>query len=75
MEEEFFEDLLMAGQEVLERNPEIGFEKWTEILMRHYPTEIIDALGPTPERIHSSLEEIWKTHFKSSPTALKFKAE
>lgn len=64
--EEFLEDLLIAGHEVMERNPDVGFDEWVNILMRQYPAEIVDALGTKPDKILYSLKEIWKSHFRGS---------
>lgn len=66
MEDEFFEDLLTAGHEVMERNPGIDFDKWVDILMYQYPTEVVDAVGSHPAEAYDSLEEIWESHFKGS---------
>ena len=66
MPNEFLEDLLMAAQEVVDFSPDLEYETWVDILMKRYPTEVVDALGSDPLKIESGLKEIWKTHLKAT---------
>ena len=60
MEEEFYEELLIAGQEVMERNPGVDFDNWLDTLMRQYPTEVTDAIGTNPVKVYASLKDLWE---------------
>lgn len=60
MEDEFLEDLLTAGHEVMERNPGLDFDNWLDTLMRQYPSEVIDAIGTNPVKVNASLKDLWE---------------
>lgn len=60
IENEFYEDLLIAAHDVLERNPDVRFDEWVDIIMHQYPTEVTDALGTNPVKVYSSLKLLWE---------------
>lgn len=59
-EPDFYAELQDAAREVLQENPGIDMDAWIDILMRQYPTEIVDAFGTNPTKIYDSLSVVWE---------------
>lgn len=58
------EELKAAAFEVLLLHPGSDFTKWVETLMRQYGTELTDAYGTDPAKIHASLQKLWQTPYR-----------
>ncbi|MDD6889272.1 MAG: hypothetical protein PUD39_03325 [Bacteroidales bacterium] len=57
-EPDFYAELKEAAWNVLHENPGIDFGEWSQSLIEQYPTEVVDALGATPD-IYASLADMW----------------
>lgn len=69
-EEEAIEELKHAAFEVLLTNPGIDDKEWVGNLLLRYSSEVIDAFGREPEKIHSSLFKLWKTDYHDNLSRL-----
>ena len=56
---DFVDDLKDAAWDVLHEHPGIDCRRWMELLIREFPTEVIDALGTDPEEINEQLNQWW----------------
>lgn len=56
----FIAELKDAAWNVLHENPGCGYKEWIQTLMEQYPAEVVDALGPDPEKALRALSELWK---------------
>lgn len=57
-EPDFYAELKEAAWNVLHENPGIDFGEWSQSLIEQYPTEVVDALGATPD-VYASLADMW----------------
>lgn len=55
---DFYAELKEAAWNVLHENPGIDFGEWSQSLIEQYPTEVVDALGATPD-VYASLADMW----------------
>jgi hypothetical protein len=57
--EEFLNELRHAAFEVLLLHPATTRDKWVQILIEQYPTEVTDALGTDTETTRERLNKMW----------------
>lgn len=70
-EPDFFADLKDAAWNVLHENPGIDMDEWMKVLMRQYPAEIVDALGPHEAKVYERLTVLWEDISKNDFKALQ----
>lgn len=57
--DEFEKDLKDAAWNVLRENPGCDCSDWIDILIRQYPTEVVDTLGNNPPEVYAELTNWW----------------
>lgn len=67
-EPDFYSELKQCAWNVLHENPGMDMDEWLEILMRQYPTEVVDAIGSHPAETYASLCELWNVEYTDSET-------
>ena len=67
-EPDFYGELKTAAWNVLHENPGIDMDEWIDILMRQYPTEVVDAIGSHPAETYASLCEMWDDEYTDPET-------
>lgn len=67
-EPDFYGELKTAAWNVLHENPGIDMDEWIDILMRQYPTEVVDAIGSHPAETYASLCEMWQDEYTDPDT-------
>lgn len=67
-EPDYYADLKDAAWNVLHENPGIDMDEWIDILMRQYPTEVVDAIGSHPAEAYCSLCELWEDEYTDRDT-------
>lgn len=65
---DFYGELKQCAWNVLHENPGMDMDEWLEILMRQYPTEVVDAIGSHPAETYASLCELWDVEYTDSET-------
>ena len=58
-EPDFFGEVKQCAWNVLHENPGIDMDEWIDLLMRQYPSEVVDAIGSHPAEAYASLSEMW----------------
>ena len=58
-EPDFYDELKQCAWNILHDNPGIDMDRWIDILMRQYPTEVVDAIGSHPAETYASLADMW----------------
>lgn len=69
-EPDFYGELKTAAWNVLHENPGIDMGEWAGILMRQYPTEVVDALGSNPEDVYAALADLWESEYTDPKTGM-----
>lgn len=64
----FYGELKPCAWNVLHENPGIDMDEWIDILMRQYPTEVVDAIGSHPAETYASLCEMWQDEYTDPET-------
>lgn len=67
-EPDFYGELKQCAWNVLHENPGMDMDEWLEILMRQYPTEVVDAIGSHPAETYASLCELWLDEYTDPET-------
>lgn len=68
-EPDFFGEVKQCAWNVLHENPGIDMDEWIDLLMRQYPSEVVDAIGSHPAEAYSSLSEMWDSEdYKDTET-------
>lgn len=65
---DFYGELKQCAWNVLHENPGMDMDEWLEILMRQYPTEVVDAIGSHPAETYASLCELWQDEYTDPET-------
>lgn len=65
---DFYGELKQCAWNVLHENPGMDMDEWLEVLMRQYPTEVVDAIGSHPAETYASLCELWDVEYTDSET-------
>lgn len=66
-------ELQEAAFEYLLLNPGSEFGDWQQGLISDYPTEVVDALGTTPEEVNANLADLWESDYCDPKTGLEQK--
>ena len=56
---DFYADLKEAAWNILHENPGTDFGDWQMMLIKQYPTEVVDALGTNPPEVFAELSDWW----------------
>ncbi len=56
---DLYEDLKEGAWNILHENPGIDFGDWQVMLIEHYPTEVVDAIGSHPAEVYATLTDMW----------------
>lgn len=67
-EPDFYGELKQCAWNVLHENPGVDMDEWIDILMRQYPTEVVDAIGSHPAETYASLCEMWQDEYTDPET-------
>lgn len=67
-EPDFYGELKQCAWNVLHENPGTDMDEWIDILMRQYPTEVVDAIGSHPAETYASLCEMWQDEYTDPET-------
>ena len=65
---DFVQELKNAAWNVLKENPGIDCPEWIDILIRQYPTEVVDAFGSNPPEVHHQLTDLWEMEYTDNRT-------
>lgn len=65
---DFYGELKQCAWNVLHENPGMDMDEWIDILMRQYPTEVVDAIGSHPAETYASLCEMWQDEYTDPET-------
>lgn len=65
---DFIQELKDAAWNVLKENPGIDCPEWIDILIRQYPTEVVDAFGSNPPEVHHQLTDMWEMEYTDNRT-------
>ena len=57
---DFKQELKEAAWNVLHDNPGSDYSDWEQTLLEQYPTEVVDALGTSPEDVFAQLADWWE---------------
>lgn len=57
---DFNQELKDAAWNVLHDNPGSDYNDWEQTLLEQYPTEVVDALGTSPEDVFAQLADWWE---------------
>lgn len=58
---DFNQELKEAAWNVLHENPGSDYSDWEQTLLKQYPTEVVDALGTSPEDAFAQLADWWES--------------
>ena len=58
-EPDFYGILKECAWNILHENPGTEFGDWVNMLIEHYPTEVVDAIGSNPAEAYASLTDMW----------------
>lgn len=64
------EELKAAAFEYLLLNPGSEFGDWQQGLIEEYPTEVVDALGNNPGKVHADLADLWESDYEDPKTGV-----
>ncbi len=67
----FMDELKAAAFEVLLLNPGIEQGDWSSNLVENYPTEVVDALGTSPEEVFAALADLWDDVYFDPATGME----
>ncbi len=56
---DFYAELKEAAWNILHENPGTDFGDWQDMLIKQYPTEVVDALGTNPPEVFAELSDWW----------------
>lgn len=65
---DFVKILKDAAWNVVTENPGIDCPEWIDILIRQYPTEVVDAYGTNPYEVHRLLTDLWGMEYTNPQT-------
>ena len=65
---DFHEDLKEAAWNILHENPGCEFGDWQQMLIEQYPTEVVDALGTSPEDVYAAIADWWDSMYYEDPS-------
>lgn len=65
------QELKDAAFEVLLLNPGSDQGDWAQELVANYPTEVVDALGVSPESVYASLADMWSEDYYDTASDLE----
>lgn len=60
---DFIGELVEYGREVMEEDPAQDCQDWINVMIRRYPTEVVDAFGTDPQEVFHALTDLWEEHF------------
>lgn len=65
---DFIEELKACAFAVVWENPGIDRSEWIDALIRHYPTEVVDAYGTNPREVFHDLSDLWEMEYTDPRT-------
>lgn len=69
---EFYEDLIEAGWNILHDYPGIDKKKWIDLLCRIYPLEVTDAFGGGSDKYYSErFNALWNETYRDELSGLE----
>ncbi len=66
-------ELQEAAFEYLLTNPGSEFGDWQQGVISNYPTEVVDALGTSPEDVYATLADLWESDYEDPKTGIEQK--
>lgn len=66
-------ELKDAAFEYLLLNPGSDFDDWRKGLIADYTTEVVDALGDSPEDVYAELADLWESDYEDQSTGIEQK--
>lgn len=73
IEDNSMDELKAAAFEYLLLNPGSEFGDWQQGMIEQYPTEVVDALGSTPDEVYADLADLWETDYTDPETGMEQK--
>ena len=64
---DFVEELKTCAFNIVRENPGIERSEWIDKLIRHYPSEVVDAYGNDPYEVYPLLEDMWDCNDYEDP--------
>lgn len=65
---DFLQEIKDAAWNIVRENPGIDREAWIDVLIRQYPTEVVDAFGVNPPEVYQELSDLWETEYTDPET-------
>ncbi|MBD5339366.1 MAG: hypothetical protein HDR98_09670 [Bacteroides sp.] len=65
---DFVEELKACAFNIVKENPGIDRSAWIDMLIRHYPTEVVDAYGTNPPEVFEELSDLWDMEYTNPET-------
>lgn len=60
---DFLQELKDCAWNVVMENPGIDMAEWAQILIRQFPTEVVDAYGTNYYEVMHCLADLWETEY------------
>lgn len=61
------QELKMAAWNIVRENPGIEVQDWIEMLIKQYPSEVVDAFGSNPFEAFPLMEDFWDCNDYEDP--------
>lgn len=65
---DFVGELKDCAWMIVKENPGINRSEWIDELIRHYPTEVVDAYGTNPQEVYQELSDLWDMEYTDPET-------
>ena len=65
---DFVGELKRAAWNIVKENPGLDRSDWINMLIRHYPTEVVDAYGTNPSEVFHALADLWDMEYTDPDT-------
>ena len=65
---DFVGELKRAAWNIVKENPGLDRSDWIDMLIRHYPTEVVDAYGTNPSEVFHALADLWDMEYTDPDT-------
>lgn len=64
---DFMQELKVAAWNIVRENPGIEVQDWIEMLIKQYPSEVVDAFGSNPFEAFPLMEDFWDCNDYEDP--------
>ena len=65
---DFLQEVKEAAWNIVRENPGIDRSEWMNMLLRQYPSEVVDAYGTNPREVFHDLSDLWELEYTDPDT-------